>query len=146
MGRPALTDGEKRAKGTLDKRYTEEARAERVSATVVAFPTLQKIPKCPFPLDNEGTKIYDSLTRSLFEQGYLTTLTHLEISSLAASVTSMRTKMASGLNVPVGSFTSILERIDKLQRANVDRAFHGQRSPDQRNKFASSGFAVRAKR
>ena len=141
MGRPSLPDAEKRAKGTFDPRYSSEERAVRRAENVIAFPAFEVVPPCIFPLEEEGQKLYDSLTRSLQEQGRLTVLSHAEASALCGAVSAQRQKMTDGANVPIGTFVKILERIDKLQRADVDRAYVGSTTADKPNKFAKNGFA-----
>lgn len=143
MGRPALSDAEKKARKTFDPRYSEEARGEAAAAKVIAFPSLQDVPKCSFPLDEEGQRIYDDLTRTLFEQGRLTVLTHLEVSALAGGISAERRKIDMGKAPSAIAFVRFMERIDKLQRASVDRAFAGSTTGDRQNKFARSGFAAR---
>lgn len=143
MGRPHLSDAEKRQRGTFDPRYSEEARGKAAAAKVIAFPSLQDIPKCSFPLDEEGQRIYDDLTRTLFEQGRLTVLTHLEISALAGGISAERGKIEKGKAPSAIAFVRFLERIDKLQRASVDRAYAGSSTDGRANKFQTSGFAAR---
>lgn len=143
MGRPALSDAEKKARQTFDPRYSEQARGQAASAKVIAFPSLQDIPSCSFPLDDEGQRIYDDLTRTLFEQGRLTVLTHLEISALAGGISAERAKISAGKSASAIAFVRFLERVDKLQRASVDRAYAGSSTEGRSNKFARSGFAAR---
>lgn len=145
MGRPALTDEEKKAKGTFDPRYSAEARSERAGSVVVAFPTLQDVPPCRFPLTpgGAGQATYDQLIRTLHEQKRLTVLLHMEVEMLAAGLDNIHARMAQGKNVPASAFTNILARIDKLQRADHDRAYQGSQTEPQRNKFARNGFAAR---
>jgi hypothetical protein len=145
MGRPALTDAAKLAKGTFDPRYSEEARAERSGQTVVAFPTLQEIPECRFPLEpgGIGQQTYDRLIRTLHEQGRLTMLTHMKVEILAAGMEDLRNKMASGMRVPAGLPSRLMTSIAELERESVDRAFNGSSVKGQENKFLSNGFAAR---
>lgn len=144
MGRPALSDAEKRAKGTFDPRYSAEARGERATSVVVPFPTLQDVPPCRFPLTpgGAGEQTFNQLIRTLHEQKRLTVLTHMEVEMLSAGLDNIHKRMAEGKNVPASSFTNILARIDKLQRAENDRAYAGSELPRQ-NKFARNGFAAR---
>lgn len=143
MGRPHLSDAEKQARGTFDQRYSEEARGKAAAAKVIAFPSLLEIPKCSFPLDAEGQRLYDELARVLFEQGRLTVLSHQEISALAGGMSAEREKVAKGKAPSAIAFIRFLERIDKLQRAAVDRAYAGSSTDGRANKFQNSGFAAR---
>lgn len=144
MGRPALTDAEKKAKGTFDPRYSAEARAEAATSKVVAFPTLEEIPACRFALKpkGHGEEVYTEVMRRLHEQKRLTMMVHIEVELLAATLDDIHAKMAAGQRVPASAFTSALARLDKLQRMDVDRAFHGS-STDRPNKFSRNGFAQR---
>ncbi|WP_293862458.1 hypothetical protein [uncultured Alsobacter sp.] len=144
MGRPALTDAEKKAKGTFDPRYSADARAERATEKVVTLPVLDHIPKCRLPLapGGIGQETYDSLIRTLHEQKRLTVMSHLEVEALAAGYEVLHRKMSAGGNVPASAIQGILSRIDKLQRMDVDRPFAGS-STDRPNKFSRNGFAQR---
>lgn len=145
MGRPALTDAQKIAQGTFDPRYSEEARAERSGQTVVAFPTLQDIPECRFPLEpgGIGQQTYDRLIRTLHEQGRLTMLTHMKVEILASSMEDLHTKMRTGMRVPANLMSRIMVSIAELERESVDRAFNGSSVKGQENKFLANGFAAR---
>lgn len=143
MGRPALSDAEKLRKGTFDKRYSQEARSVGAVTNLVAFPSLREIPACMFPLDAQGQALYDELARVLFEQGRLTVLSHAELSALAGGMTQVRKKIESGAPAPAGAFKAFLERIDKLQKASIDRAYAGSSTEGRSSKFRNSGFANR---
>ena len=143
MGRPSLSDEEKRRRGTFDTRYSAEARAEASLSKVVAFPALREIPECMFPLDEAGQKLYDDLARVLCEQGRLTVLSHAELSSLCGGMSAERSKIAAGKSASSTAFVRFLERIDKLQKAAIDRAYAGSTTQDRPNKFARNGFANR---
>lgn len=143
MGRPSLSDDEKRRRGTYDPRYSAEVRAEAALAKVVSFPTLREIPECMFPLDVEGQKLYDELSRVLFEQKRLTVLSHAELSALCGGMSAERDKISKGKSASSVAFIRFLERIDKLQKAAVDRAYAGSSTEDRPNKFARNGFSAR---
>lgn len=145
MGRPALTDAEKKAKGTFDPRYSAEARAAAATSKVVAFPTLDQIPECRFPLKEggHGQKAYTEIVRRLHEQQRLTMMAHLEVELLALGLDDIHSKLAAGQRVPSTAITTILGRLDKLQRMDVDRAFPGSEGGGRQNKFSRNGFASR---
>ena len=63
-------------------------------AKVVSFPHAPGDPGCMFPLDVEGQKLYDELSRVLFEQKRLTVLSHAELSALCGGMSAERDKIS----------------------------------------------------
>lgn len=144
MGRPALTDAEKREKGTFDPRYSAEARAAAAAEKVVSFPELVEIPSCRFRLTpgGHGEKVYTELMRRLHEQRRLTMMMHLKVEAIAAGIEDIHRKVDEGLRVPATAYTTLLQAVEKIERMNVDRAFPGS-SAESTNKFSRNGFAQR---
>lgn len=134
-----LSDEEKIRRGTLDKRHTEVARAERAAEKIVIGPWLSDIPEPDLPLGEVGRKKYFELVRSLFDTGKLTLATKMLSEQAAVLQEQMHRRMSEGKTVP----TNMSEKIQRViaQLGIAENAPQIARPKETAGKFTFAGFS-----
>lgn len=141
MGRVAKSDEEKAAKGTLDKRYSQEARASEALSKVLAFPAFREIPATRIPLGPEGQRVYDSWSRRLFDVGLLTEVSKGFVENLAMCEDKIH--FAHGAGKMVSDKTLELRRTALLRLEGLNADINLAPTRNSQNPFAHCGFARR---
>lgn len=136
-----LSDDEKRRRGTLDARYSEDARARERMSTVLAFPVLKEIPKPSFPLKEKGEEQFKFWCERLLDAGLLTRITVGEIENLALVADKIqyaldRRKQPSAQDINLRRLALV-----KLESLNVDTTFFA--AAKNKSAFAQNGFPGR---
>lgn len=145
MARPALSDEEKRRRGTLDPRWTEAARAERRGEKVVALfgETVSVIPAPPAGLAPEAAREYQAWCAALQRSGRLTSLWVEKILVMAIAKHSNLTRLAD-CKLPRASDVSVVRStLSELNGINADTPL--TEKGDEGRKFARFGFASRVR-
>jgi hypothetical protein len=145
-GRPPLSDATKRQRGTLDPRWTEQARAGRAESKVVALfgeDSLKVIPDPPAGLHPSAAAEYGRWCRVLHESGKLTALWVKKITLYAIAEHNCLSRLAEG-KLPRGQdMTAQKSFLSELGAINADTpATAGE---GERRKFARFGFASRVR-
>lgn len=112
---PSQSDEEKKARGTFDPRYSEEARGRRLSDKLFAGPGYQDVPDPENPLTDYEQKIYFELCGQLLRQGKLTMSTRDIAEEVALLKGSRRMKIECGLKVPAYITRDIMNYSGKLK-------------------------------
>jgi hypothetical protein len=143
MGRKPLSDAEKLARGTLDNRTSEVARAKATANKVHAFPTLREIPEptVPFAEDSVGRKTYDRWARFLFDAGHLTVISQGFVENLAMADQTIAAMALAGKPVPASVLTQRNRALGELKILDVDPSLTPNKPED--NVFRKNGFARR---
>jgi hypothetical protein len=136
-----LTDAEKIARGTLDERTSETARAKREIGKILAFPVLKEIPAPTFPLNEVGTKTYQFWANRLLDTGLLTQVSLGHIENLAMTEDIIASNLKSGERPAVNLLEARRKSLQWLETLNVDTTvFAGEA---QKGAFSSHGFPGR---
>lgn len=146
-GRPPLSDEEKRRRGTLDPRWTEEARATRAESKVVSLfgaDRLDAVPDPPEGLVAQARDEYFLWCRRLHEQGMLSQKWVEKILFYALRKHSTLVRLASGKLPKDGDLKACEMFLKELSALNIDAPRSGQEAP--KSKFAHVGFANRVTR
>lgn len=144
MGRRAIPDEEKIARGIVDKRRTEDARERRVLDNIRVHPALLQIPEPKFKLEAEARSEYDTWTRLLFERGLLTTETHSWVSTYALSFEAIVKTQAAGKTPSGAHLKAYNDALIRLEKLNVKVSLTPVK-PEE-NRFAVNGFPSRLRR
>lgn len=146
-GRPPLSDAEKKLRGTLDKRWTEEARAERAESKVVALFGADKVDVIPDPPEGlvvQAREEYFLWCRRLQEQGLLSQKWVEKILFYALRKHSTLVRLAGGKMPKDGDLKACEMFLKELGALNIDAPRAGQETP--KSKFAHVGFSNRVNR
>lgn len=123
MGRHAISDAEKIAKGTFKPSTSEEARRTAAVSNVLAFPVEPSIPKLrlALPEDSIGHGVYNDWCQRLFNAGLLTKVSLAFIENLV--LVEDKIDRALRIGKPVASRDMIVRQsiISKLELLNVDQ-------------------------
>jgi hypothetical protein len=141
-GRPPLSDAEKKLRGTLDPRWTEEARAQRAEDKVVSLfggDRVEEIPPPPAGLTEKAQAEYWRWTRRLHEVGRLTQVWVEKCAFYAVRKHSIETRLAQGKPIKDGDVKAAELFLKELGALNVDQPRGGQEAP--RSKWDRVGFA-----
>ncbi len=141
--RHAKPDSFKRANGTLQSRWTEDARAKRAIDNVLTFPQMKQIPDPSVLLvqGGPGEKAYYQWCELLLRNNLLTAITVGFAETFALAQDKICSRLAAGREVPDKTLETRRSMLFKFEALNVDGAI----VPDQRkpNKFAKTGFPAR---
>lgn len=123
MGRYALSDEEKKRRGTFREEASDAARKTAAVSNVLAFPVEPSIPKCrlPLPEDSVGIGVYNDWCQRLFNAGLLTKVSLAFIENLVLIEDKIDRALRAGK--PVASRDMIVRQsvISKLELLNVDQ-------------------------
>lgn len=140
MGRYALSDEEKRKRGTFRADQSEAAYAAKRAETVVVGPWLKSIPEPTIPLDAVGRAEYDRLTKLLFNGNKLTEVTCGDCERMAVMKQQMASRLAAGKSVSM----DLIKRMDAISvRLRIAEDAPAIANPNQKSRFEGSGFANR---
>lgn len=143
-GRPPISDEEKRRRGTLDKRWTEQARAARAETKVVSLfgaDTLRSIPDPPAGLSEKAQSEYRLWCRRLLDVGRLSSVWVEKVVLYAIRKHSIETRLAAGKGVKDGDVRGCALFLKELEALNIDAPRDGQEAP--KSKWSAIGFAGR---
>lgn len=142
MGRYASSDAEKLAKGTFDKRYSQEERNRQTVNKVLAFPVLKEIPKPGFPLSEEkGLGTFKYWAEKLLDAGLLTHITVGYIENLALLDDKLHKAAASPKGVSTKDLDQRRHMLAKLEALDVDTTLFA--AAKNKSSFAQNGFPSR---
>lgn len=144
-GRPPLSDEEKKRRGTLDKRWTAEARAARAGDKVVSLfgpDNIRATPEPPEGLSEKARAEYHLWCRRLIEVGRLSSVWVEKITLYAVRKHSIETRLAEGKSVKDGDVRGCSQFLKELEALNIDAPRDGQEAP--KSKWSKIGFASRA--
>lgn len=146
MGRNALSDEEKKRRGTFRPDKSEEARKAEAVGNVLAFPVLTTIPPCSFPFekDSKGDQAYKKWATDLFNAGLLTEISKAQVEQYALTEHNIASYFASGKPVPARQLDLRRAALVKLEMLNVDTNL--VESKTQSGVFKTNGFAGRLRR
>ena len=138
--RHAKPDSFKKANGTLQSRWTEEARAKRAIDNVLTFPQLKEIPDPSVLLvqGGAGEKAYFDWCERLLRNNLLTAVSVGFVETFALGEDKICSRLTAGREVPDKTLEIRRSMLMRFESLNVDGAI----VPDQRkpNKFAKTGF------
>lgn len=140
-GHNRLSDEEKKRRGTFREKDSEAAFNQRAAAKVVSGPWLSEIPASELPLNKIGQRKYDELTRLLFDQGKLTTVTRMQ-AEIAARLWEKMADLQKKGRYPTASDTNQLQRAMQALRIAEDAQPIASPGGTQ-NRFALNGFSSR---
>lgn len=138
MGRHALSDAEKRARGTFREDQSEAAYAAKRAEKVVVGPWLTSIPDPEMPLNDVGKAKYMELAKLLFDQNKLTKVTCMDCEIVALHWQNVQARMAAGKAPSSDSLKQIASITQRLRIAEDAPAIA---NPNQKSRFEGSGFA-----
>lgn len=139
-GRIRIGDAEKRARGTFRKDQSDDVLQLRAAQKVVTGPWLTVIPKPSIPLNEVGQAKYDELTKILFAGNKLTTVTCGDCERMAVMHQQMHARLEAGKPVSM----DLIKRMDSISvRLRIAEDAPAIADPNEKNRFAGSGFANR---
>lgn len=138
MGRNALSDEEKRKRGTFRADQSEAAYAAARAEKVIVGPWLTAIPDPEMPLNEIGKAKYDQVTKLLFEQNKLTKVTCMDCEVLALHWQNVQGRIAAGKAPSSDSLKQISAITQRLRIAEDAPAIA---NPNQKSRFEGSGFS-----
>jgi hypothetical protein len=141
MSRRALTDEEKKARGTFEERDSEVNRTKRHLATVHAFPTFREIPEPTVPLGEAGRRAYDKWARILFDAGHLTEISQGFIQIVGQYEDASAYYHERGKPLPTQWVQIHKAALGELKYLNADKSLAPKQ--EKSNPFARNGFARR---
>lgn len=142
-GRPALSDAEKKRRGTFDPRYSEAERSGRSEAKVVSLfgqDALSVVPEPPRGLTQKALANYELWTRRLHEAGRLTQIWVDKITMYAVRRHSIEARLADGKSPKSDDIKACELFLRELGHLNVDQPRAGQDSTGK--KFGRVGIAT----
>lgn len=140
-GHNKLSDAEKIARGTFAPSRSEAVYEARAAAKVLAFPRLKEIPDPDLPLDVNGKKKYDELTRALFDADKLTVVTKMHAEQAAVLHQEIYRRMAASSPVPATLSDKLQRALSALKIAEDAHIIAG--AGQKKNRFAGTGFSTR---
>lgn len=143
MARPALSDEEKKRRGTLDPRWTEDARSARRGEKVVVLfgDNVSVIPAAPVGLNQEAAREYQAWCTALLKAGRLTSLWVEKILIMAIAKHSNISRLAAGKLPRSEDVRAVKSVLSELGGINADTPLT---EPGQEGrKFSRFGFAGR---
>lgn len=143
MGIHALSDAEKKRRGTFKPEKSEEARARKAVDNVMAFPVLDEVPRCRWPLKPNGLGLqsYTSWCRRLINAGLLTDVSLGYVEQFAIAEDKIEKRLDGGLDVPDKAMEVRRSALMKLEALNVDTSLVPNQA--QKGAFGKNGFAGR---
>lgn len=138
MGRHALSDAEKKAKGTFRPDQSEAVYSAKRAEKVIVGPWLTSIPDPEMPLNAVGRAKYDEITKLLFDQNKLTKVTCMDCEILALHWQNVQGRIAAGKAPSSDSLKQISTITQRLRIAEDAPAIA---NPNQKNRFEGSGFS-----
>ena len=136
-----ITDEEKRKKGTFDKRFSKETKAQEQVATILTFPAMSEIPKSSFPLNAGGKRTFEYYTKALKDRGLLTKVSFEKVDTLALIDHVIHKRMNAGKEPAIQSLDKRRILLTWLEGLNVNESvISGQ---TKKSAFASFGFPNR---
>lgn len=143
MGRKALSDAEKKSRGTYRADRSEEARLGRAVGKVLAFPIMSEIPSSgiAFPDRSRGDLVYKEFCSDLMRAGLLTKISQKWIEQFALSEHTIAAYIAQGKLVPVRIMEMRRSALLELKMLNVDQEIVSRQMKS--NRFATNGFPTR---
>lgn len=141
MGRTPMTDEEKVKRGTLDKRYSDEARGKATMNKVLAFPVLREIPDPTFPLREKGEKVFKFWCHKLLDAGLLTQITAGDVETFALNEDKIQGRIDVGKELSDRTLEVRRICLQKLEALNVDTTIHA--GAKNKSAFAKNGFPNR---
>lgn len=143
MGRNALSDEEKKRRGTFREGQSDSARRTAAVSNVLAFPVEPSIPKCrlPLPADSIGHSVYNDWCQRLFSAGLLTKVSLAIVENLVLVEDKIDRALRAGK--PVASRDMIVRQsvITKLELLNVDQNLVAGQT--KKGVFGKNGFPTR---
>lgn len=143
MGRDALPDAEKIRRGTFCENRSDNTRRTTAVGNVLTFPTITQIPKCKFPLPEDGLGIqtYNRWCQNLIDAGLLTEVSLGFVESLAIADHTIDISIRQG-KAPPGRATNDRNRaLAKLELLNVDKGI--VKGQTKKGAFGKNGFPAR---
>ena len=143
MGRHALSDEEKKRRGTFREEQSDTARKTAAVSNVLAFPVITDIPRCEFPLPENGAgmRTFNSWCRDLIDAGLLTKISVGYITNLALADHKIESCLTTGKNIPDRLSIVRQSALSKLELLNVDKNIvTGQ---TKKGVFGKNGFPAR---
>jgi hypothetical protein len=131
-GRPTISDAEKARRGTLDKRWSEDARTERAEQKVVALfgqDNLATVPEPPVGLSERAVEEYRLWARRLLEVGKLSSIWVDKVTLYAIRKHSIEARLASGKPPKDGDVRGAEMFLKEISALNVDVPRAGQEAP-----------------
>lgn len=143
MGRHAKTDAQKIADGTFKQSRSETARKTAAVSNVLAFPVINDIPRCDFPLpeDSVGMRTFNSWCRDLIDAGLLTKVSLGYVTNLALADHKIEVCLLAGKNVPDRLSIVRQSALMKLEALNVDKDLVSGQT--KKGIFGKNGFPAR---
>jgi hypothetical protein len=143
MGRNPKTDAQKIAEGTYKDSRSEQARKTAAVSNVLAFPVETSIPKCKFPLPENGAgmQTYNDYCQRLLKAGLLTKVSLEFVTTLAITDHKIEAAFKAG-KAPASRDLIVKNSIaSKLDMLNVDQdVVTGQ---TKKGVFGKNGFPAR---
>lgn len=145
VGRPHLSDDEKRRRGTFDPRYSAEARGTRRAEKVVALfkDRVEEIPPPPAGLSQPAMEEYMRWCRTLHHEQKLTVLWVEKITLYAMAKHNNLTRLAAGKMSRLEDTRIMKSILSELTGINADAPINPTET--QSRKFARIGFAKRVR-
>lgn len=140
MGRQALSDEEKKKRGTFREDQSEATYAAKRAEKVVIGPWLTSIPDPEMPLNEIGKAKYVQVTKLLFDQNKLTKVTCMDCEVLSLHWQNVQARVAAGKAPSADSLKQISAITQRLRIAEDAPAIA---NPNQKSRFEGSGFANR---
>ena len=142
-GRRGMPDAEKERRGTLDQRWSEDARADRKVVQLFKHPRLDRIPDPELPLSKEGRKKYRELAELLLESSQLTVVTRGYAEMAAIAFEAIADAKEKGKSISASLIKQYNDALGNIRQFDVDKKV----SPDgqRKNKFRHTGFASRSR-
>lgn len=143
MGRQALTDDEKKRRGTYRDGQSDTARRVAAVSNVLAFPVEPKVPKCrlPLPDGSAGLAVYDDWCQRLFNAGLLTKVSIGFIENLALVEDKIDRALRSDKSVASRDMIVRQSVLSKLELLNADQSIVSGQT--KTGVFGKNGFPAR---
>lgn len=144
MGKPGLSDEEKKARGTFDPRYSASAKSARSESNIVSIfgDRLEAVPEPSVPLTPTADQFYRKWAQRLFDMGKLTELAVIEVQAAANAQHAIETRMRDGKLPRAGDQTAITRFLNRMRELNVDAP--ASSSQVSVSKWSAIGFAARS--